>query len=110
MKFGSIAFIALLALMQCAPAIMAQELDGSDINKELRERAEKINKLSLEEQLQLRAAEQKAAHDPAVQAALKKRNEAIQEFRAAIRASLLKDNPGLQPILDKIATGTGRGF
>jgi hypothetical protein len=81
----------------------AEELDGSDLRREVREREERVNKLSTEDQLKLRAAEQKAAEDPAVKAALEKRNQAIQEFRAALRAGMIKADPTVQPILEKVA-------
>lgn len=104
-----ILFLALVAMVQLAPFAFAQEVDGSDLRREVREREERINKLSIEEQLKLRAAQQKAAEDPAVKAALEKRNKAIEEFRAALRASMIKADPTVQPILDKVAIGAKRG-
>lgn len=101
--------LAVLTIVQLAPFAFAQEVDGSDVRREVREREERVNKLSTEEQLKLRAAEQKAAEDPAVKAALQKRNTAIQEFRAALRASMIKSDPTVQPILDKVAIGSNRG-
>jgi len=71
-------------MVQLAPLAFAQEVDGSDLRREEREREERVNKLSIEEQLKLRAAERNAAEDPAVKAALEKRNRAIQEFGAAL--------------------------
>ncbi len=73
------------------------------MGKELRQRDEKISKLTIEEQLKLRAAQQQAAKDPAVQEAMRKRNEAINEFRAAIRAAMLKADPSVESILQKVA-------
>lgn len=107
---AGIFLVALLMIIQFQPVTRAQELDGSDINKELLQRAQKVNKLSIDEQLKLRAAEQKAAQDPEVKAALEKRNKAILELRAAIRASILKSDPTMESILDKIATGSSPGF
>jgi hypothetical protein len=111
--------VAVCAL-HLSPALLAQdaeahetpkpELDGSDIERELHERAEKINRLGLEEQLKLRAAQQKAAEDPEVIAALEKRNIAIREFRNALRNSMIKADPAMEPILNKLATGTHPGF
>ena len=97
--------LIVLATMQLGPFAFAQELDGSDLRREVREREERVNKLSVEEQLKLRAAQRKAAEDPAVKAALEKRNKAIQEFRAALRAGMIKSDPSVQPILDKVAIG-----
>lgn len=95
--------LALFVLMPINPFARAQVMDGSDLRREVRERDERVNKLSTEEQLKLRAAEQKAAEDPEVKAALEKRNKAIQEFRAAIRASMIKADPTVAPILQKVA-------
>jgi hypothetical protein len=95
------------------PALRAADepvLDGSDLDAQLNEREEKINKLSIEEQLKLRAAQQKATEDPAVIEALKKRNEAIAEFRMALRNSMIKSDPAMAAILDKLAVGASPGF
>ena len=76
----------------------------------MNEREEKIHKLSIEEQLKLRAAQQKAAEDPEVLAALKKRNEAIAEFRMALRNSMIRSDRSMEAILDKLAVGASPGF
>lgn len=99
-------FLVVLAMVQLPRFVCAQELDGSELRREVRERDERINKLSTEEQLKLRAAEQKAAQDPEVKAALEKRNKAIQEFRAAVRASMVKADPTIASILQKVAIST----
>ena len=101
--------LAALTIMQLAPFAFAQEVDGNDVGRERREREERINKLSIEEQLKLRAAQQKSSKDPAVKAALEKRNRAIEEFRAALRETMVKLDPTIQPILDKVAIGASPG-
>jgi len=60
------------------------------------------NGLSIDEQLKLRAAQQKAADDPAVKAALQKRNQAIQNFRTALHNAMLKVDPAIGPIMSKV--------
>jgi hypothetical protein len=97
-------WILLFAVLTIAqmPSVRAQELDSSDIRKEVRERNEQVNKLSTDEQLKLRAAERKAAEDPAVKAALEKRNTAIKEFRAAVRAAMVKADPSIQSVIEKV--------
>lgn len=92
-----------VAAFQLAPRIMGQEVDGSDMSREVREREEKINRLTTEEQLKLRAAQQKAVEDPAVKAAMEKRDKALDEFRATIRASMIKADPTVEQILNKVA-------
>jgi hypothetical protein len=98
-------FVLILVVLAAWPltqVVRAQEIDGSDLRREVREREERVNKLSTEEQLKLRSAQQKAADDPVVKAALEKRNQAIQEFRAAVRASMIKADPAVAPILEKV--------
>ena len=109
LKLYLVAILA-AATTQLAPLACAQEVDGSEIDKQLTEREGKINKLTLEEQLKLRAAQQKAAEDPAIKAALEKRNLAIEEFRKALHESMVKADPALEAILAKIAVGTSPGF
>jgi len=108
-----------LSASQLAPFAFAQSkegpmdeavIEGKEVDALLAERESKILKLSLEEQLQLRAAQIKAADDPDVKAAVEKRNQAIQEFRQAFRNSLLKIDPKVEPILNKIAVGQNPGF
>lgn len=83
--------------------LMGQEVDGTDINRQLIEREERIGKLSVEDQLKLRAAQTKAAEDPLVKAAIEKRNQALKEFRATLRAAMLKADPSIAPILEQVA-------
>ena len=108
----SIALLLLSTLMVVAqvPSTGPQEVDGSELQREVRERQERISKLSVEDQLKMRAAQQKAVEDPVVKAALEKRNQAIMEFRAALQASMIQSDPSLAPILEKVGRGGVRGF
>ena len=47
--------------------------------------------------------------DPSVQAAHDKMRAAHEEFRDAMRAAMLKADPSIQPILDKIPAPRRRG-
>lgn len=102
-----ISWFALLifGICQLAPLARADEVDGSDLRREEQERESRFNKLTTEEQLRIRAAHKKAAEDPAVVEAMKKRNQAIQDFRTVLRASMLKADPTIEPLLDKIRGG-----
>src|SRR4051812_7247063 len=98
--------LCLLLAVLCfhfAPPAKSQEVDGSELQREINARDARVAKLSLEEQLKLRAAQQKAAEDPIVKAAMEKRNQAVEEFRAAVRASMIKSDPTVEPILNKVA-------
>jgi hypothetical protein len=90
-------------ILQLGPLARAEVLDGSDLQKDQRVLQEKIGSLPIEDQLLLRAAEQEASADPAVIAALQRRNKAIEEFRFALRASMIKSNPKVEAILAKVA-------
>lgn len=103
MKIRRAFFFLILAVLPATSHLRAQELDGSDLRKQLLERDERVNKLSLDEKLKLRAAQVKAADDPAVQEAMRRRNEAITNFRQAIQAAMLKADPSIAPILEKVA-------
>lgn len=110
MKFCLCLFAALCAASQLSPVARAQEVDGSEIDKQLTERNGKIIKLTIDEQLKLRAAQQKAAEDSEVKAALAKRDQAIEEFRKALHDSMVKADPAMEAILQKIAVGNSPGF
>lgn len=93
--------LSLVAMVPFASVTRAQDLDDS-LYKAQRHREQQVAKLSVDEQLKIRAAEQKASEDPTVKAALEKRNKAIQEYRAALRVSMVKSDPAVAPILDKV--------
>lgn len=78
-------------------------LDGSDLDRHLLERQEKINKLSPEERELLEEASRKAVAEPEVKAALSNRDRAIFEFREAVRKSMLEADPSLKPLLEKLS-------
>ena len=110
--FGFLGALFAVALLS-APFAHAQsepDIDGKEVEQQLDQREQNIQKLSTEEQLKLRAAQVKSAEDPAVLAALEKRNEAIKEFRMALRNSIIKVDPKMEAILDKIAVGSAPGF
>ena len=58
--------------------------------------------LTDEERAKLKAAHQKAMEDPAVRAAQEKLRQARREFREVMRPALLKADPTIQPILEKM--------
>ena len=66
------------------------------------ERQARWAKLSEEERTKLKAAHQKAMADPAVWAARERLRKARREFREVLRPALLKADPSIQPILEKM--------
>jgi Spy/CpxP family protein refolding chaperone len=97
---------ALACVAQWAPGVLAQQPpDRPDrpFRQFLNERrARLLANLTEDERTRLRAAHEKAMADPAVQAAREKLKQARREFREVLRPALLKADPSIQPILDKL--------
>jgi hypothetical protein len=97
---------ALAGVVQWAPDLLAQQpADRPD--RPFRQfqnerRARLLANLTDDERARLRAAHEKAMADPAVQAAREKLRLARREFREVMRPALLKADPSLQAILDKL--------
>ena len=66
------------------------------------ERRARWASLTEEERAKLKAAHQKAMADPAVWAARDRLRKARREFREILRPALLKADPSIQPILEKM--------
>ena len=97
---------ALVCVAQFAPAVFAQSPpdrpDRPFRQFQSERRARLLQNLSEDERSRLRAAHQKAMQDPAVQAAREKLRQARREFREILRPAMLKADPTIQPILDKL--------
>ncbi len=59
--------------------------------------------LSEDERQKLTSAREKAENDAAVQAAEEKRREASEEYRKVLREAMIKDDPSVAPLLEKMA-------
>lgn len=95
----------LAAALQFAPASFSQGDEQGTRGKRWEQR---LANLSTDERQKVQAARQKAMQDPAVQAAHEKMRQAHREFRDAMHAAMLKADPSIQPILNKIP-GRNRG-
>ena len=97
---------ALVCVSQFAPTVSAQPPDRDRPDRPFRrfqdDRRARFANLTEEERARLRAAHEKAMQDPAVQAAREKLRQARREFREVLRPALLKADPSIQPILDKM--------
>ncbi len=96
-----LAAISMLAVMELAPLAIGQNADEPGRNG-IPRRQQRFANLSPAERQQLKAAHDKAMQDPAVQSAHAKMRVAHKEFRDAMRSSMLKADPSIQPILSKI--------
>ena len=92
----------LAAALQFAPTVLAQSPADKPARKFQTERRARWANLTEEERSKLKAAHQKAMADPAVWAARDKLRQARKEFREVLRPALLKADPSIQPILEKM--------
>jgi Spy/CpxP family protein refolding chaperone len=97
---------ALACVAQWAPGVLAQQPpdrpDRPFRQFQNERRARLLANLTEDERARLRAAHEKAMADPAVQAAREKLKQARREFRDVLQPALLKADPSIQPILDKL--------
>jgi hypothetical protein len=100
-KYSFLLVPAFAAIIQFSPVAFAQSPDkpGRQFWQERRARWAGLND---EERARLRAAHHKALEDPAVQAAQVRMKQARREFREIMRPAMLKADPSIQPILDKM--------
>lgn len=89
----------LAVALPIAPIVFGQDEDQP---MEPRRWEQRLSNLSPEERQKLQGAREKAMQDPAVQAAHDKMRQASKEFRDAMHAAMLKADPSIQPILNKI--------
>jgi hypothetical protein len=92
----------LAAVVQIAPTLLAQSPPDRPPRQFQMERRARWANLSEEDRAKLKAAHQKAMADPAVRAARDRLRQARREFRDVLRPALLKADPSLQPILEKM--------
>ncbi|HEY2124412.1 MAG TPA: hypothetical protein VGG94_03015 [Chthoniobacterales bacterium] len=98
--------VTLCSMVQLAPLVGAQDSEEADgVGPRGRQ---KLASLSPAEREELRSAHAKAIQDPAVMAAQVKMRQARREYREAMRAALLKADPAIQPVLNKIPQTHGR--
>jgi len=101
---------AAAATFQFASPGFAQAPDGQGYGRHGRHggHARLLANLSVDERTKLRAAHQQAMADPAVQAAKDRARQARRDLRDLKRAAMLRADPSIQPILDKMPTRGGR--
>jgi hypothetical protein len=97
----------LIGVLPLSPVVFGQGANNSAPGRGGRWQ-QRLANLSPEEREKLKAARQKAMQDPSVQAAHEKMRQAREEFVTAMRSAMLKADPTIQPVLDKIPRG-GRG-
>ena len=86
---------ALLAFLLAASGF-AQGPQGNDF------RRGRFSRLSMDEQARFRSAHDMALRDPALAATRQRYEQARNEYRNKLREALLKADPSVQPILEKV--------
>src|SRR5438105_8406670 len=86
---------ALLAFLLPASGF-AQGPQGNDFGRR------RFSRLSMEEQARFRSAHDMALRDPTVAATRQRYEQARNEYRNKLREALLKADPSVQPILEKV--------
>jgi len=97
----------LIGTLQLSPIVFGQDTDASARGHGGRWQ-QRLANLSPQEREKLKAARQQAMQDASVQAAHEKMRQAQKEFVDSMHAAMLKADPSIQPILDKIPRA-GRG-
>lgn len=110
MKIKSLITVSMLiGALQLSPVVFGQGPKGTEGGRGGRWQ-QRLANLTPEEREKLKAARQTAMQDPNVQAAHEKMRQARQEFLTAMRGAMVKADPSIQPVLDKIPKGGhGRG-
>lgn len=101
-KFRFLLVSTITAALQFAPAALAQSPAEKPARQFQMERRARWASLTEDERARLKAAHQKVMADPAVRAARERLRQARREFRDIMRPALLKADPSIQPILDKM--------
>ncbi|HLW34135.1 MAG TPA: periplasmic heavy metal sensor [Chthoniobacterales bacterium] len=108
MKIKSLIMVSMLVgALQLSPIVFAQGPRGTEGGRGGRWQ-QRLANLTPEEREKLKAARQKAIQDPSVQAAHEKMRQARKDFVGAMHGAMVKADPSVQSILDKVPRG-GRG-
>jgi hypothetical protein len=92
---GMVLFTALLA-------VLLSTIGFAQGQRTVDFRRQHLSGLSMEEQAKLRSAHDTAMRDPALAATRQRYEQARKEFRDKLRDALLKADPSVQPILEKV--------
>ena len=90
----------LAAILQAAPLAMSQPSPGGP-GKNFKQN-QRLANLSPEEREKVKKARKQAAQDPQVKAARDKVKAANKELRSAVEAAMVKADPSIKAVLDKL--------
>jgi len=105
MKTYSLVAVATVCLaLQLSPSVLAQNPDDAQGGRGAHWR-QRLANLSSGEREQLKTAHFKAVQDPEVRAAQLRLRQAQREYHERMRAAMLKADPAIAPVLDKLPQG-----
>lgn len=93
------------AALQIAPCGFAQGRGGG--GRMMMEHSARWQMLSEAERTKFRAAHERAMQDPQVRAAHERLIQARREFREVMRPALIRADPSLQPVLERLRAQRG---
>jgi hypothetical protein len=108
---STLLFILTLGALQLVPIAKSQPPSSDNTttsekssrhSKMERERRARWASLTEVERAKIRAAHQQAMADPVVQAAHERLKQARKEFREIMRPAMLRADPSIQPLLEKL--------
>jgi hypothetical protein len=112
MKIRTLITMSILAAsLTIAPLALSQPpAGGGGAGKNWKQaQRDRLANLSPEERTKLKNARQHAVQDPQVQAAREKMKQAGKEFRDVMEAAMVKADPSVKAILDKMPKQEGPG-
>jgi len=108
MKIKFLMALVLVAGLQFSTNASAQPRPGQG-RAGARPMREAWSQLSPDEKAKLRGARQSALSDPSVQASRERMREARRQFHDSMRSAMMKADPTVQPILEKLPKRQERG-
>ena len=102
-KLTSFLFALTLVVFQSVPTALSQTPITEKSARHLRmERRARWASLTEEERAKIRAAHHQAMADPSVKAAHERLKQARREFREVMRPAMVRADPSIQPLLEKL--------
>jgi hypothetical protein len=91
-----------LVLLTALLAVLLPTIGFAQGQRTVDFRRQRFSGLSMEEQARFRSAHDTALRDPSVAATRQRYEQARNEYRNKLREALLKADPSVQPILEKV--------
>src|SRR3954451_19890525 len=103
-SYSLVAILTASLALQLSPLLLAENSDEAQGGRGAHWR-QRLANLSSGEREQLKTAHSKAIQDPEVRAAQARLRQAQRDYRERMRAAMLKADPAIAPVLDKVPQG-----